>query len=94
MVDVANGAAVTEVRPGTPAADAGLRPATGTSTVDGQEVPTGGDVIVSFDGDDVSSSAALQSAVDAKQPGDEVSITVLRSGERTTLQVTLGTRPS
>ncbi|MGH3079075.1 MAG: S1C family serine protease, partial [Gaiellaceae bacterium] len=63
LVDVADGAAVTEVRPGTPAADAGLRPATGTSTVDGQEVPTGGDVIVAFDGDDVSSAAALQSAV-------------------------------
>jgi putative serine protease PepD len=94
MVDVANGAAVTEVRPGTPAADAGLRAATGTSTVDGQEVPTGGDVIVAFDGDGVSSSAALQSAVDAKQPGDEVSITVLRGGKRTTVEVTLGTRPS
>ena len=94
MLDVADGAAITEVVPGTPADDAGLRPATGTSTVDGQEVPTGGDVIVAFDGDDVSSSAALQSAVEAKQPGDEVSITVLRGAERTTLRVTLGTRPS
>jgi putative serine protease PepD len=94
MLDVADGAAITEVVPGTPADDAGLRPATGTSTIDGQEVPTGGDVIVAFDGDDVSSSAALQSAVEAKQPGDEVSITVLRGAERTTLRVTLGTRPS
>ncbi|HET6623351.1 MAG TPA: trypsin-like peptidase domain-containing protein [Gaiellaceae bacterium] len=94
MLPVEGGVAVTEVKPGTPAADAGLRPATGTSTVDGQQIPTGGDVIVAFDGDDVSSSAALQSAVDAKQPGDKVSITVLRGGERTTLQVTLGSRPS
>jgi len=94
MVPVEGGAAVTVVRPGTPAAEAGLRAATGRSTVDGQQVPTGGDVIVAFDGDDVTSSAALQSAVDAKQPGDEVSITVLRGGKRTTVQVTLGTRPS
>jgi putative serine protease PepD len=94
MVDVADGAAITEVRPGTPAADAGLRAATGTSTVDGQQVPTGGDVIVAFDGDDISTSAELQSTVDAKQPGDNVSITVLRGGERTTVQVTLGSRPS
>jgi putative serine protease PepD len=94
MVDVADGAAITEVRPGTPAADAGLRAATGTSTVDGRQVPTGGDVIVAFDGDDISTSAELQSTVDAKQPGDNVSITVLRGGERTTVQVTLGSRPS
>jgi S1-C subfamily serine protease len=94
MVDVADGAAITEVRPGTPAADAGLRAATGTSRVDGRQVPTGGDVIVAFDGDDISTSAELQSTVDAKQPGDNVSITVLRGGERTTVQVTLGSRPS
>ena len=56
-------------------------------------MPTGGDVIVAFDGDEVTSSAELQSAVDGKQPGDKVSITVLRDGERRTVEVTLGTRP-
>ena len=94
MVSVPEGVAVTEVRPGTPAAEAGLRPATGSRTVDGQDIPTGGDVIVALDGAAVSSSAELQSAVDANLPGDTVSITVLRSGERKTIDVTLGTRPS
>ena len=94
MLPVSDGVAVTEVRPGTPADDANLEAATGTTTVDGEQVPTGGDVIVAFDGDSVSSSAELQSAVDGKQPGDEVSITVLRDGERTTFELTLGTRPS
>jgi S1-C subfamily serine protease len=32
--------------------------------------------------------------VDAKKPGDEVSVAVLRGGERRTVTVTLGTRPS
>jgi S1-C subfamily serine protease len=88
------GVMVTEVRSGTPADDAGLRAATGTRTVDGREVPTGGDVIVAFDGREISSSAELQSAVDAHRPGDTVTLTVLRAGQRRTLEVTLATRPS
>jgi len=94
MVTVPEGVAVTEVRSGTPAERASLRAATGTETVDGQERPTGGDVIVALDGKEISSSAELQSAVDAKRPGDTVSVTVVRNGERRTVEVTLGTRPS
>lgn len=94
MVTVPEGVAVTEVRSGTPAEEAGLRPATGSATVDGQEQPTGGDVIVALDGKGISSSAELQSAVDAERPGDTVSVTVVRDGRRRTFEVTLGTRPS
>jgi S1-C subfamily serine protease len=94
MVPVEDGVAVTEVRPGTPADDAGLREASGSTTVNGEEVPTGGDVIVAFDGEAITSSAELQSAVDAKRPGDTVEITVLRNGDRKTVEVTLGTRPA
>jgi putative serine protease PepD len=94
MVAVEDGLAITEVRAGTPAQEAELRAATGSTTVDGAEVPTGGDVIVAFDGEPVTTSAELQSAVDAKQPRDEVTLTVLRDGERRTVQITLGTRPS
>jgi hypothetical protein len=36
----------------------------------------------------------LQSAIDAKRPGDTVSITYTRDGTSTTVQVSLGTRPS
>jgi putative serine protease PepD len=93
MLPIPGGAAVSEVHSGSPAEKAGLRPATGTRTVDGQEVPSGGDVIVEFDGQQISTSAELQSGVNAKQPGDSVSITVLRNGKRRTLQVTLGTQP-
>ena len=94
MVETPNGIVVTQVRTGTPAQKAGLQAATGTTTVDGQQVPTGGDVIVALDGEAVSSSAELQSAIDAKRPGDKVSLTVLRDGKRQTFDVTLATRPS
>jgi putative serine protease PepD len=93
MVDTANGVAVTQVRQGSPADDAGLCASTGERTTDGQRVPTGGDIIVEFDGEEVQSSAALQSAVEAKQPGDDVAVTVLRDGDRMTIEVTLDVRP-
>jgi len=93
MVEVPNGVAITSVRSGTPAEATGLRAATGTELVDGRERPTGGDVIVAFDGEDVTSPAELQSAVDRRQPGDTVTITVIRGGKRETVEVTLGVRP-
>jgi S1-C subfamily serine protease len=93
MAAVEDGVAITRVVPDTPADDAGLRAATGTELVDGQEVPTGGDVIVEFDGQAVTSAVALQSAVDARRPGDAVPVVVVRNGERRTIEVTLGVRP-
>ena len=93
MAQLPDGVAVTEVLPGTPAEKAGLHPATGTTIIEGQEQPSGGDVVVEFDGEKVTSSVALQSAVDARRPGDTVSITVVRNGSRRTLAVTLGVRP-
>jgi putative serine protease PepD len=93
MEQVPDGVAVTEVLPGTPAEKAGLRPATETTIVDGQEQPSGGDVVVEFDGEKVTSAVALQSAVDARRPGDTVAITIVRNGSRRLLEVTLGVRP-
>ena len=93
MVAVPGGVAVTKVTGDTPAAKAGLQAATGTQTVDGLERPTGGDVVVEFAGQKVTSPAALQSAVDARRPGDTVTVTILRNGERRTIEVTLAVRP-
>lgn len=93
MVQIDDGVAITEVVDGSPAEEAGLRAATGSRVEGGLEVPTGGDVVVELDGREITSPKALQSAVDARQPGETVSITVLREGSRRTLEVTLGVRP-
>jgi putative serine protease PepD len=93
MAQLPDGVAVTEVLPGTPAEKAGLHAATGTTLVDGQEQPSGGDIVVEFDGEKVTSAVALQSAVDARRPGDTVPITVVRNGSRRTVEVTLAVRP-
>jgi putative serine protease PepD len=73
------GVVVTEVRAGTPAESAGI---------------TVGDVITSAAGTAVSTTAELQKAIDARQPGDTVEMTFLRDGERRALRVQLDERPA
>lgn len=78
---------------GSPAASV-LRGSTEFVTVDGRRVPVGGDVIVSIDGRAVDSPADLSHyLVTEARPGREVTLTVLRDGEREQVNVTLGVRP-
>jgi len=64
-------------------------------TVDGEEVPVGGDVIRSIGGrtvrtlEEFATYLALETS-----PGDTVAVTVLREGERRELAVTLTDRPA
>jgi putative serine protease PepD len=90
----AAGAAVTDVKAGTPAQKAGLRKATGQKTIQGVPYPTGGDVITKIDGTSIVTDDALRRAVDAHQPGDKVTLTYVRDGKTKTATITLGTRPS
>jgi len=70
---------ITEVRAGTPAADAGLQ---------------SGDRIVSVDGKRIVSGDGLTSAISAKKPGDAVSITYSREGQSHTVKIELASRPT
>lgn len=74
-LDRPKGALVSRVLPDGPAAKAGIRE---------------GDVILSFDGEEIPRSAALPAAVGATKPGEEVDVTLMRDGKRTTLEVTVG----
>ena len=94
QLKMAPGVEVTDVRAGTPADSAGLHAQAGSRTVEGESYPTGGDVITSFDGKQITTAQQLQDAVDAKQPGDTVAITYVRGGKRRTVNVTLASRPS
>jgi S1-C subfamily serine protease len=51
-------------------------------------------VITAIDGEQVTTAEELQRAIDAKKPGDKVSIEYWRSGDSHTVEVELGTRPS
>jgi putative serine protease PepD len=79
IATASNGARVTDVRSGTPAAAAGLR---------------AGDVITAVDGTKVADATTLGTAIDAKKPGDTVRLTYVRGGTTRTVTVTLAERPS
>ena len=75
----ANGARIGQVRSGGPAKAAGLHV---------------GDVVTAVDGHKISSAGELQSAIDAKKPGDSATLTIKRNGTTHTIRVKLGTRPT
>jgi putative serine protease PepD len=82
-----------EIGSRTPAQRAGLRAATGERTIDGEIYPTGGDVVTEIDGQKITSTEALQRAIDAKQPGDTITVTYWRNGDSHTVDVKLASRP-
>lgn len=74
--DVAAGAVIVAVEPGSPADEAGLRE---------------GDIVTAVDDEVVEDAAALTTVVRSHAPGDEVSVTVDRDGEAQTFTLTLAT---
>ena len=50
-------------------------------------------MITEIDGQKVTSSEDLQRAIDAKQPGDTISVTYWRNGDSKTVDVKLASRP-
>jgi putative serine protease PepD len=77
--DTDEGARIAEVRPGGPAAEAGLRE---------------GDIVTEADGETVESADELRLAVEAHKPGDSFELTVKRDGDTKTVTVELGSRPA
>ncbi len=73
------GAKVVKPREGGPAASAGI---------------LSDDVVISLDGQEVESMAALVAGIGAKTAGTQVRLRLLRSGRERTVSVTLGTRPA
>ncbi len=75
----ARGAIVTSIQPGGPSEKAGIKR---------------GDVIVSFNGQQIVDSNNLRNLVASSQPGSEATITVLRDGREEKLRVTLAELPT
>jgi len=74
-LSVDEGVLVYQVSRNSPADEAGLK---------------SGDVITAIDGQDVATSEALRSAIQAHEPGDQVEIEYFRDSEQKTTSVTLG----
>jgi S1-C subfamily serine protease len=91
---VARGALVMEVRPGSPAAEAGLHGGDTQVVVDGVSYVLGGDIITKADGEKVESADDLAALIMERDPGDTLTVEIHRDDARRTLSVTLGRRPS
>jgi S1-C subfamily serine protease len=91
---VDQGVLVEQVLKGGPADDAGINGATGEATISGQNFPVGGDIITKVDGKEISGMDEVVSAVNAKQPGDEIALTIFSGGQQHDVTVKLGDRPS
>jgi S1-C subfamily serine protease len=87
-----NGAIVSEVTPGGPAAAAGVSGGE-EEEIEGVTVPIG-DVITEIDGEAVASPDDVIEVVNASDPGDELALTVVSpGGETRRVGVTVGVRP-
>jgi S1-C subfamily serine protease len=87
------GVLVEEVQAGSPADEAGLKGGTESVQIQGQEILTGGDIIIGFDDQPVQSIQELVFFIGIAGPGEQVSLTVLRNGEQVNIPVTLQAKP-
>ena len=84
------GVLISQVQAGSPADEAGLRGSYKPATIDGERVLVGGDVITALNGQDLTDMAELQGFLRQADPGETVTLTLLRDGEAMDLEVTLG----
>lgn len=90
-----NGVLVAGTAPGGPSAGQ-LQPANTNSVIETPllPLPVGGDIITAINGQNVSDMEDLISYLEANTlPGDTITLTVLRDGQETTVDITLEPRP-
>jgi S1-C subfamily serine protease len=92
-LDVDAGALIVEVTEGSPADEAGLLAGEDEIRFQGLEVTIGGDVIVAIDGEELVGESDLPRRVTLLEPGQEVTLEIIRDGEREEVDLTLGERP-
>jgi hypothetical protein len=77
FAEIPNGVRFADIRPGTPAAEAGLKP---------------GDILIEFDGKPIGNLYDFTYALRSKKPGDRVTVKVVRGTETVTVSVLLRER--
>jgi serine protease Do len=93
-LETQRGAYINRIISGSPADRAGLQGSTGQTSVQGITMPTGGDVVIEANGEQIRDFADLLVATAFSDVGSEMRLTILRDGERITETVTLAARGS
>jgi S1-C subfamily serine protease len=91
---VDDGSIVSSVEADSPAEKAGLRAGDETITFQGREIDAGGDVITAVNGQPVVENDDLPRIVSQLDPGATVTLDIIRDGEKQTVDLTLGERPT
>jgi S1-C subfamily serine protease len=91
---VETGALVQRVEPGSPADEAGLRGGDEEITFQAAPVTVGGDVITKVDGQPVEAASDLPRTVSLADPGEEMTLEIVRDGDTEEVELTLGERPA
>lgn len=87
------GVLVQQVEANSPADEAGLRGSFKPVELNGEQVLVGGDVITELNGKALTSVEELRDGIQQYQPGDEVTLTIIRDGKQDEVTVTLAERP-
>ena len=88
------GTLVANIIEGGPADDAGLQGSTERIVLNGANIDIGGDIIIGVDGLNLDSFYELQVYLTRNsQPGDTVTMTIIRDGDVMDIDFTIGTRP-
>jgi S1-C subfamily serine protease len=93
-LDTDSGALVAEVIEGGPADDAGIKGGDDEITFQGSRYTTGGDVIVSANGEPIKKAEDPGRIIGKLEPGDTVDLGVVRDGREVRVEVELVERPT
>ena len=93
-IDASQGAIVSRVVAGGPADDAGIVGSERNLFFQGQRFDVGGDVIVAVNGEPIEHAEDLGRMIGRLEPGETAEIEVIRDGERKTIEIELGDRPT
>jgi len=77
-----------------PAKKAGVKGGDTQVSIGGADVVLGGDVLSKIDGKTVKSMDDVIKVVDSHDPGDQVTLELVRGKDKRTAKVTLGNRPA
>ncbi len=93
-IPVNDGLMVVEVQSGSAAERAGIKGPTQAVRYGRYQIPVGGDIIVTMDGQKIASRDDYDRALNNKNVGDRVQVEVMRDGRRVALTMTLDEGPS